>query len=344
MTEATVDLVRYVFLDVVGFTHERSVEAQTEIIAKLNDIVSTKSREITSEKTIFIPTGDGICIGMVGKSAFDAHIKLALNILESIHNHNSATSNLMLKFEVRVGINENSDNIVLDINEGENIAGTGINMASRIMGLADASQILVSTTVYEALSTRAAYMGSFRQYKSKIKHGYKIRVYQYIMKDKPGLNISPPSIFQQPKQKHRLTEWEAYFLAWGIALKGIILYQGKKAPWSSYASIIFLYFLATDSVGIAHQTEIAPYKQKIFGRGDVLLDKVLEYYISLDYWVCAEFGSKIVGSLKHLSDLVEKEDNVFPRFEFPNQLAHDKIYEDQPQVAKEILQPVSQHI
>ena len=72
MSEAEVELVRYVFLDVVGFTHQRSVEAQSDIVAALNEIVlaAEKNRdppETSSEKgeldpwperrflTIFVP-------------------------------------------------------------------------------------------------------------------------------------------------------------------------------------------------------------------------------------------------------------------------------------------------
>jgi len=56
------------------------VEAQADIIAKLNLIVSSavSALQIPSEKIIFLPTGDGICITLLDLSEpFDVHILLA---------------------------------------------------------------------------------------------------------------------------------------------------------------------------------------------------------------------------------------------------------------------------
>jgi hypothetical protein len=54
---------KYVFLDIVGFTRNRTVEAQADIVKQLNAIVIEAVKESGSprDKFIFIPTGDGIC-------------------------------------------------------------------------------------------------------------------------------------------------------------------------------------------------------------------------------------------------------------------------------------------
>ena len=59
--------VKYVFMDIVGYTKDRSVEAQVEIIRKLNQIVrkALDESKIELTKTILIPTGDGMCIALV---------------------------------------------------------------------------------------------------------------------------------------------------------------------------------------------------------------------------------------------------------------------------------------
>ncbi len=155
--------VQYVFLDVVGFTRNRSVEAQSEVIRKLNNLVLTATKiiikatkdnyiivdEPPENNTIFIPTGDGIAIALIDVPGFDLHLQLALEILRLIASYNSGTTDPTRQFEVRIGINENIDNIVPDINGRRNVAGAGISMAQRIMDKADASQILVGQTVYE---------------------------------------------------------------------------------------------------------------------------------------------------------------------------------------------------
>jgi len=79
--------VKYIFLDIVGFSHNRSVQAQASIIANLNGIVrdaaqpflATNSPTLveaftrpaltlaigTAAEVLYFPTGDGICIAMV---------------------------------------------------------------------------------------------------------------------------------------------------------------------------------------------------------------------------------------------------------------------------------------
>lgn len=60
------------------------------------------------------------------------------------------------------------------------MAGSGINLANRIMDNADECQILISQTVYDILCDREKYMNSFNSYNAKIKHSIAIPVHQYI--------------------------------------------------------------------------------------------------------------------------------------------------------------------
>ena len=60
--EAKTALVKYIFLDVVNYSNERTVEAQTEIINTLNTIVkeTLEPFNLNNENLIYLPTGDGI--------------------------------------------------------------------------------------------------------------------------------------------------------------------------------------------------------------------------------------------------------------------------------------------
>src|SRR5262249_48648914 len=157
---------------------------------------------IHSEKgVIFLPTGDGICIVLLNinlpKYDPNIHMDVAFNIIKSIHIFNKETQNEDHKFKVYIGLNEHTDNMVIDINGNPNIVGTGINMASRIMGLADDNQILVSESVFSTLKNYGKYTeDQFREYCGKIKHNTIIRFYQFIGQEHPndiGLNTAPPS-------------------------------------------------------------------------------------------------------------------------------------------------------
>jgi class 3 adenylate cyclase len=158
MTQAETALTKYVFLDIVAFTKGRSVEAQSDLVAELNSIVRSalekQKVEIESENTILLPTGDGICIALLEAKPYDIHLHLALDILAGVSEYNDRTDDTTRKMELKLGINENLDNIVLDINGRRNVAGNGINMARRILDLADGNQILIGQAVYEILSGR----------------------------------------------------------------------------------------------------------------------------------------------------------------------------------------------
>ncbi|NQT56065.1 MAG: hypothetical protein HQ551_07535 [Desulfobacteraceae bacterium] len=163
---------KYIFLDIVKFT-SRSVEAQSDVICALNETVkaSVGERDLQEENVLYIPTGDGICIAMSEELIFDIHMLVALDILDKIHNYNEKQEDEMRQFNVRIGINENIDNVIEDINGRINVAGSGINVASRIMDNADEGQILVGQAVYDILRYRERYMNSFKTYSATIKHG-----------------------------------------------------------------------------------------------------------------------------------------------------------------------------
>src|ERR1022692_2565784 len=96
---------KYIFLDIVSNSHNRSVEAQTEVISVLNAIVLKSLAEsgIKPDGQILLPTGDGICIAIVDVSApYDIHLRIALIILRELKDHNASTQDAMRRFEVRI--------------------------------------------------------------------------------------------------------------------------------------------------------------------------------------------------------------------------------------------------
>ncbi len=195
---------KYIFLDVVGFTQSRGVEVQADIISALNSIVrdSVTAHNIPTDRIIYIPTGDGICIALLNvESPLDTHMKIAIDIIERVQKHNSATESEMRKFQVRIGVNENTDNIVTDINGRPNMAGAGINMAARIMDKADGNQILVGRSVYDRLGYREKYVSAFRSYQATVKHGAILDVYQLVAEGHSGLNTEEPKSLKSAEAK-----------------------------------------------------------------------------------------------------------------------------------------------
>jgi hypothetical protein len=186
--------VRYVFADVVRFTEDRTLEAQVEIIAALN-LAFTEA--VGDLEALYLPTGDGICVAILATNASaDIHLVTALRILEKFHHWSSkASSNRSA--ELRVAINESVDAVIVDINGNRNLAGAGINLAQRLMTIADGNQIIVVRAAYETLHVRDQYVRAFREMKAEIKHGHVVVAYQFTGSTAPYLNIEIPLAVQR---------------------------------------------------------------------------------------------------------------------------------------------------
>jgi hypothetical protein len=172
---------KYVCLDIVKFTHGRSEDAQIKIFYALDEIVKNSLEEHRvpqeKDKCLCLPTGDGMCIVFINNNDPDIHLRVALGILKGVAEHNGTAERKELEFEVRVGVNSHTDNLVTDVAGNDNIVGVGINTAFRIMDLADGRQILVGPAVYAEQHGRP-FGQSFVERGSIVKHGAPLVVYQ----------------------------------------------------------------------------------------------------------------------------------------------------------------------
>lgn len=245
MNEAKTIPAKYIFLDIVGFSIGRSVEAQTDIVYTLNQLVldALAANEVPSSQLILLPTGDGICIALLNiEDPFDIHLRIALCLLERLHKYNESVENSMRRFQVRIGINANTDNLVTDINGNLNIAGAGINMAQRIMSNADGNQILVGQAVFDTLSVRESYIHSFRPYRATVKHGIAIDVHQFIDESRVGLNTDVPRAFIiEEKAKPALSLRIACYFAHLIKNRDLII---QHQELSSTTTLIMFWLRA----------------------------------------------------------------------------------------------------
>jgi class 3 adenylate cyclase/predicted aspartyl protease len=191
-------LAESIFLDVVGYSR-RTIESQTFVIETLNRIVrrAVLAHRLGPNRVLFIPTGDGMCVALLNIGhPYDIQMQVALAILKGLHEHNSQTAEEQRRFEVRIGINANRDNVVLDVNRRRNLSGAGINEAARIMDKADGGQILVGHSVFETLKARDKYISSFSPYTAIVKWGLALRVYQFVGRGFPFLNVDVPGAFE----------------------------------------------------------------------------------------------------------------------------------------------------
>jgi class 3 adenylate cyclase len=330
--------VQYVFFDVVGFTRDRSVEAQSGIVACLNDVVTraVQAMDLPMDHIVFLPTGDGMAIALIDVSGVDIHLRLAIGILQQISEHNSRAADEMRRFEVRIGINENVDNIVLDINGRRNVAGAGISMAQRIMDKADAGQILVGRTVYEILRQREKYMSSFREFAATGKHGVTLPVYQFLSKDFPGLSVNPPSAFLRRKiEPAKLTKFVAYYMAHAVKNRAFFLSR-KRDSLRDQTAIVLLTFLAEDSVRISETPSHDKPTIKTWQADTASFQQQYEHYREVDFWPQMKLADLLVE--KHLTQYAEyfEGGTYTQKYTFVKQAGIQKLKAEWAQIANEL--------
>lgn len=246
--------IQYIFMDVVGFTRGRAVENQVEIISTFNKLVTHALNyyNVDVNDRILLHTGDGLCIALTNLEAYpspyDLNIRITLNILRKLHQYNEHQKTIANRFEMRIGINESSSEIILfDINNRKNCAGLGINTAQRIMSNADGNQIFLGEYSFNTLNSTTKYAGMFNRYNTSDKHKNKFPVYQYIDKSKEYLNINIPKRFFQVTKPKKLSILQAYYLAYCLKFNEPLA-SVKTLQKHKTAAFWLLYNLATDEV------------------------------------------------------------------------------------------------
>ncbi len=326
---------KHIFIDIVNYTYNRSVEAQTDLISFLNEFVkkSIEKQNISPENVIYIPTGDGMCISLINVfTPYDIHILISLNILEKIKTHNDSQKDEMRKFNIRIGINENIDNLIIDINGNKNISGSGINNASRIEGLCDPNQILIGNSVFEKLVQRENYMKSFKSYSAEVKHGLPLKVHQYVNNKLSFLNNDIPSKFRVvpiPKSNFILSEIQAYYLLNCIKYEDFISKNLGKSAQSEYSLQTILAQLSEDCYAKAKVTRSKPDPRVKIKRE---IQEQFNYIQTVDFWLICDLNHFYED--KYLYPIRQYFDNLL-YYLFINENGKKKLLKDYPELCKQ---------
>lgn len=133
------------FLDIAEYS-KKPVSEQIQLKDRFNALIAQAIRDIAPNDRIILDTGDGVAINFLGDPE-DA-LFVAMSLREAFAPKPGAAPSL----PARIGINLGPVRLVRDLNSQPNIIGDGINVAQRIMGFAQAGQILVSRSYYEVVS------------------------------------------------------------------------------------------------------------------------------------------------------------------------------------------------
>jgi TolB-like protein/class 3 adenylate cyclase/Tfp pilus assembly protein PilF len=187
-TQLRLEIAHVLFMDIVGYS-KLLIDEQSEALQELNEIVRKTDAVRAAEaagQLIFLPTGDGMALVFTG--SVEEPVECALQISQRLRAQPS--------LPVRMGIHSGPVHHVADVNQRENIAGAGINIAQRVMDCGDAGHILLSKRVADDLAQYRRWqpylheLGDF-----EVKHGVVVSVVN-LYADVVG-NPVPPAKFKQ---------------------------------------------------------------------------------------------------------------------------------------------------
>jgi TolB-like protein/class 3 adenylate cyclase/Tfp pilus assembly protein PilF len=143
-TDLPLEIAHLLLIDVVGYS-KLLVNEQIELLQELNRIVRSTECFRAAESTgklIRVPTGDGMALLFFRSPEEPA--QCALEISQALKNYP--------QIQLRMGVHSGPVNRVTDVNDKTNIAGSGINVAQRVLDCGDAGHILLSAHIAEDLA------------------------------------------------------------------------------------------------------------------------------------------------------------------------------------------------
>lgn len=134
------------FVDIVEYSR-KPVTEQILLKERFNSYLAIAIQDVPINDRIVLDTSDGAAITFLG-DVEDA-LKTALSLRGSSLREDPDTGKPL---SVRMGINLGPVRLVRDVNGQPNIVGDGINVAQMAMSFANAGQILVSRSYYNAVT------------------------------------------------------------------------------------------------------------------------------------------------------------------------------------------------
>ena len=191
------EIAHLLLIDLVGYS-KLFVNEQIEMLQELNQIVrgteSFRAAE-ASGKLGRVPTGDGMAL-LFFRSP-EEPVRCALGISRALQDHPH--------IQLRMGVHSGPVNQVTDVNDKTNFAGSGINVAQRVLDCGDAGHILLSAHVAEDLSQYRHWQPYLHDLgECEVKHGLRLHLFN-LYKD----NLGNPQVPEKLRQGKRSTQASA---------------------------------------------------------------------------------------------------------------------------------------
>jgi TolB-like protein/Tfp pilus assembly protein PilF len=185
------EIAHLLLIDAVGYS-KLLVNEQIKLLQELNQIVRSTGCFRTAEKTgklIRVSTGDGMALLFFQSP--EEPVRCALEISRTLQEHPH--------IQLRMGVHSGPVNRVRDVNDKTNIAGSGINVAQRVMDCGDAGHILLSAHIAEDLTQYRHWQPYLHDLgECEVKHGLRLHLVN-LYKD----NLGNPHLPDKLKRRKR---------------------------------------------------------------------------------------------------------------------------------------------
>jgi TolB-like protein/class 3 adenylate cyclase/Tfp pilus assembly protein PilF len=191
MPDLPLEIAHVLLIDVAGYS-KLLVNEQIDLLQELNQIVRNtecfRSAE-ASGKLNRVPTGDGMAL-LFFRSP-EEPVRCALEITRTLQEHP--------EIQVRMGVHSGPVNRVTDVNDKTNFAGSGINIAQRVLDCGDAGHILLSGHVAEDLAEYRHWQPYLHDLgECEVKHGLRLHLFN-LHKE----NLGNPHVPDKLKRRRR---------------------------------------------------------------------------------------------------------------------------------------------
>ena len=187
------EIAHLLLIDVVGYS-KLLVDEQIELLQELKSAVrSSPSFQAAekNEKLIRVPTGDGMALLFFRSPEEPA--QCAMEITQILKGHP--------RIQLRMGVHSGPVNQVSDVNDRVNVAGTGFNVAQRVMDCGDAGHILLSKHLADDLAQYRQWQPHLHDLgECEVKHGLRLHIVN-LHKDGLGNPALPEKLRRRKRWK-----------------------------------------------------------------------------------------------------------------------------------------------
>jgi adenylate cyclase len=241
LSDVKFEIGHVLFIDIVGYS-KLSINEQHTAVEELTRIVRASEqfqRAEAASRLTRIPTGDGMALAFY--TSPEAPAQCAVEISRPLKEHP--------RLQLRMGIHSGPVGGIVDVNEGANLAGAGLNIAQRVMDCGDAGHILLSKHVAEDLEGYQRWRPLLHDLGScEVKHGVRVSVVN-LYDDQFG-NAKLPRRFETVQKRRRRLRCAtaAALLALAVVVAGIAMFSRYRvrstlaAPAAPEKSIAVLPF------------------------------------------------------------------------------------------------------